>query len=81
MAVEKLNVTFPKDTVEKLRHLIPAGERSHVIAEAVEEKLRVLACRRALRLAAGAWSTRHHADLRSQADINRYLGRLRGRLR
>ena len=43
MAVEKVNVTLPTGTMEKLRRLVPAGERSHVIAEATAQGLRKVA--------------------------------------
>ena len=76
MAVEKLNVSLPKATLEKLRRFIPAGERSHVIAEATAQYLENFTQRRALRQVAGLWKDRTH--LRTQADVNRMLRQLRG---
>ena len=76
MATEKVNVTLPKETLEKLRRFVPAGERSHVIAEATAQYLESLTQKAVLRRVAGLWSDRAH--LRTQADINRSLRRLRG---
>ena len=76
MAVEKINVTLPEETVAKLRRFIPAGERSHVIATATAQYLETLTQKVALRQAAGLWKDR--VQLRTQADVNRRLWRLRG---
>ena len=74
--VEKINVTLPKETVAKLRRFVPAGERSHVIAEATAVYLEELTQKAVLRRIAGLWKDRAH--LRTQADVNRTLKRLRG---
>ncbi len=76
MKVEKINVTLPEDTVEKLRRFVPAGQRSHVIAEATARYLEGLTQKAALHQAAGLW--RDRATLRAQADVNRMLKRVRG---
>lgn len=76
MAVEKVNVTLPKETVEKLRRFVPAGERSHVIAEATAQYLEGLTQKAALHKVAGLWKDR--VQLRTQVDVNRTLKRLRG---
>jgi hypothetical protein len=76
MAVEKVNVTLPKETVEQLRRFVPAGERSHVIAQATSQYLESLTQKTALRLVAGLW--KDHTGLRTPADVNRVLKRLRG---
>ena len=76
MAVEKVNVTLPKETVDKLRRFVPAGERSHVIAEATAQYLDGLTQKTILRRVAGLWKDR--IRLRTQTDVNRALKRLRG---
>ncbi len=76
MAVEKVNVTLPKETVAKLRRFVPAGERSHVIAEATAQYLEGLTQKAVLHQVAGLWKDRF--KLRTQADVNRLLKRLRG---
>jgi metal-responsive CopG/Arc/MetJ family transcriptional regulator len=77
--VEKVNVTLPKETLAKLRRFIPAGERSHVIAEATAQYLEGVTQQAAIRQTAGLWKDR--VSLRSQADVNRALKRLRGSTR
>lgn len=79
MAVEKVNVTLPKETVEKLRRFVPAGERSRVIAEATVRYLDGLTQKAVLRRVAGLWKDR--IQMRTQADVNRALKRLRGSTR
>ena len=76
MEVEKVNVTLPKDTLAKLRRFVPMGRRSHVIAEATARYLEGLTQKAALHQAAGLW--RNRASLRTQADVNRLLKRVRG---
>lgn len=76
MKVEKINVTLPEDTVEKLRRFVPAGQRSHVIAEATTRYLDGLTQKAALHQAAGLW--RNRTTLRTQTEINRVLKRVRG---
>lgn len=79
MAVEKVNVTLPKETLVKLRQFVPAGERSRVIAEATAQYLESLTQKIALRHVAGLWKDR--VELRTQANVNRALKRLRGSTR
>ena len=76
MPVEKVNVTLPKETIDKLRHFVPPGERSHVIAEATAQYLEGLTQKAVFRKVAGLWQDRAH--LRTQAEVNRALKRLRG---
>lgn len=75
MAVEKVNVTLPSETVARLRRLVPPGERSHVIAEATTRYIEELTQKTTMRQVAGLWKDRR---LRTQGDVNRFLKRLRG---
>ncbi len=79
MKVEKINVTLPEETVEKLRRFVPAGQRSHVIAEATARYLEGLTQQAALHRVAGLW--RNRATLRTQTHVNRMLKRVRGSTR
>lgn len=74
--VEKVNVTLPKETVIKLRRFVPAGERSHIIAQATAQYLDTLTQKAVFRQVAGLWKDR--ARLRTQADVNAFLRRMRG---
>lgn len=75
----KTQIVLPDTLAQALKQVVPIRKRSQFIAEAVEAKLRVLEFRQALKVAAGGWTDKHHAHLQSQADINRYLARFRGR--
>lgn len=79
MAVEKVNVTIPKETMDRLRRLVPAGERSRVIAAATQQFLDEMLQQETLRKVAGLWKDRR--DLQSQSDVNRMLQRIRGSTR
>ena len=75
----KTQIVLPDPLAEALKRIVPVRQRSRFIAEAIEGKLRAMKFHEALHLAAGGWTNQHHADLKSQADINRYLARFRGR--
>lgn len=79
MAVEKINITLPAETVEKLHRLVPAGRRSQVIAKATEQYLEQLTQKTVLHDIAGLWKDR--TTLRTQADVSQLLKRLRGSTR
>jgi len=38
--VKRVNISFPEKTLEDLKELVPPRERSRVVSEAVEEKLK-----------------------------------------
>ena len=76
MPVEKVNVTFPKETLARLRRFVPPGERSHVIAEATAQYLESLTQKAVFHRVAGLWKDR--VRLRTQTDIKQVLKRLRG---
>ncbi len=75
----KTQIVLPDELADTLKRTVPVRQRSRFIAEAIEGKLRALKFQEALKRAAGAWTTPHHPDLKSQADINAYLARFRGR--
>lgn len=75
----KTQIVLPDSLASELKRLIPNRKRSQFIAEAVEKQLGAIRFQKALREAAGAWTDKNHPELRTQADINRYLGRFRAR--
>ena len=76
----KTQIVLPDALADALKATVPLRKRSEFIAQAVETRLRALQFQRVLKTAAGSWSTSQHPELRTQADINRYLARFRGRL-
>ena len=76
----KTQIVLPDALAAVLKQVVPVRQRSRFIAEAVETKLRAAGFHRALKTASGAWTDKHHGDLKAQADVNRYLARFRERL-
>lgn len=77
----KTQIVLPDALMNELRKTIPNRRRSRFIAEAVEERLRAMKFRKALKESAGCWTDANHPDLKSQADVNRFLGRFRVRFK
>jgi predicted transcriptional regulator len=57
----RMNVAFKDSLAEELRRLVPRRQRSRFISEAVREKLDLLKQERAVRAAAGIWSSEGRA--------------------
>jgi len=74
----KTLVVLPDALGAELKHVIPARQRSRFISEAVEKQLRSLKFKKVLKQTAGTMTDKHHPDLKTQAGINRHLGRIRG---
>ena len=77
----KTQIVLPDSLMNELRKTIPNRQRSRFIAEAIEEQLRAMKFRKALKESAGCWTDANHPDLKSQADVNRFLGRFRARFK
>ncbi len=77
----KTQIVLPDDLARELKEVVPSRKRSHFIALAVQTRLHALKFQRALHEAAGGWTDKNHPDLKTQADVNRYLARFRARLR
>jgi Arc/MetJ-type ribon-helix-helix transcriptional regulator len=76
-ATRKTQVVFPEDLLEEVDRVVGSRKRSEFVVEATREKLHRLRFAKALRRAAGSWSDENHPDLKTQADINRYLRKVR----
>ena len=77
----KTQIVLSDSLMEELRRTVPNRRRSRFIAEAIEERLRVIKFQQALTESAGCWTDANHPDLKSQGDVNRFLGRFRARLK
>jgi Arc/MetJ-type ribon-helix-helix transcriptional regulator len=80
MAIEstrKVTLTLPSSLLIRLDAAVPSRKRSRFIAEAIEERLAITEQLAALEETAGAWSDERHPDMRSDADIDRWLANLR----
>ncbi len=76
-ATRKTQVVFPEDVLEEVDRVVGSRKRSEFVVEATREKLERLRFAKALRRAAGSWSDESHPHLQTQADINRYLRKVR----
>ena len=74
---QKITVTLPKALLTRLREHVPARQRSRFILEALEERLALEEQIVALEETAGAWSEQNHPEMRTDEDIDRWLGKLR----
>lgn len=75
----KTQIVLPDQLADALKAVVPLRKRSQFIAQAVEARLGALRFQQALKASAGSWTDAHHPELKTQADINRYLARFRGR--
>ena len=75
----KTQIVLPDQLANALKAAIPVRKRSQFIAQAVEARLRLITFQQALQAAAGSWTDQNHPELKTQADINRYLARFRKR--
>jgi len=75
----KTQIVLPDSLMNELKKTIPNRQRSRFISEAVEERLRAMKFRKALKESAGCWTDASHPDLKSQGDVKRFLGRFRAR--
>lgn len=75
--MRRTNIVLPEELVEEVDRVAGKRKRSWFIAQAIQEQLAKIKFKQALAQAAGAWSDENHPDLRTQADINRYLKRVR----
>lgn len=74
---EKLSVTLPQALASELRRLVPSGEISAFVAEAVTESLARRRFQEALDKGIGAWTDENHPDLMTPEDSTAYVRALR----
>jgi len=77
MRLLRTNVMLPRELLEHIDRVAGARRRSAFLAEAAREKLARLRFRRAAARAFGSWTDAAHPELRTDADMERYLRRLR----
>lgn len=71
--MQRVSIVFPSDLWEKVKALVPAGQRSKLIVEATRRELRRLELLAALEESAGAWSEENHPGFETMDDIHRWL--------
>lgn len=78
MDTQKVTVVLPTTLLARLAAHVPTRQRSRFILEAIEERLAMEEQISALEESAGAWSDERHPELKTDADIDRWLAEIRG---
>ncbi|MCA9998461.1 MAG: hypothetical protein KDE56_22015 [Anaerolineales bacterium] len=74
---KKITVTLSETLVQRLDKRIPARQRSHFIALAIENQLAIEEQLVALAETAGAWADKDYPEMQSDTDIDAWLTNLR----
>jgi predicted transcriptional regulator len=74
---QKVTVTLPKYVLERLDEIVPRRRRSQFITQAIEDHLVRLEQIEAVEESAGMWTEENFPHLRTEADIDQWLARLR----
>ena len=57
------NFSLPEDLLEELRKVVPKGEQSKVVCEALRNELQRIKFRKALQTSFGTWKAAKHPEL------------------
>jgi len=77
----KAHLVFPQNILEEVDQIAGKRKRSLFIVKATQEKLERERFLKTLDETKGAWTDKHHAQLRTERDIERYLRERRGSYR
>jgi len=70
----KAHLVFPLDVLKEVDQIAGKRKRSLFIVKATQEKLERERFLRTLDETKGAWTDKHHAELRTGRDMEQYLG-------
>lgn len=74
---KKITVTLPKRLLKELDEMVPPGERSLFIAQAVREQLAILEQAQVVDEAAGLWQDDAYPEFSTGEKIDEWLTQLR----
>lgn len=57
------NFTLPEDLLDELKRVVPKGEQSKVVGEALRHELKRIKFKKALQASFGAWTKGAHPEL------------------
>jgi hypothetical protein len=60
---KQANFTFPQDVLDELRMVVPKGEQSKVVSEALRNELKRIKFRKTIQESFGAWKAKAHPEL------------------
>ena len=69
----KAHLVFPQNILEEVDQIAGKRKRSLFIVKATQEKLERERFLKTLDETKGAWTDKHHAELRTERDMERYL--------
>ena len=75
---EKVSVTLPRELAGEIRSIVPPGEVSSFVTEALRHYLVFRRQTVAIEKGYGAWKDENHPDLNTPEDSVRYVDSLRG---
>lgn len=61
--VRQANFTLPEELLKELKRIVPKGEQSRVVGEALRNELKRIKFRKSLGSAFGAWKSEKHPEL------------------
>jgi hypothetical protein len=70
---ERMNLYITKPLMDDLRRLVPARERTRFVEEVLARELRRRKLKEALEKSAGAWKDEDHPEMKTAADIDRWI--------
>lgn len=76
---ERMNLYITKSLMDDLRKAVPARERTRFVEDILARELRRRKLLDALEKAYGAWKDEDHPELKTFADINRWVAEGRKR--
>lgn len=74
---EKLSVTLPRELASEIREVVPQGEVSSFVSEAVAQYIAGRRQKVALEKAFGAWKDENHPDLKTPEDSTAFVNSIR----
>ena len=77
----KAHLVFPQNILEEVDQIAGKRKRSLFIVKATQEKLERERFLKTLDETKGAWTDKHHAELRTAQDMERYLREKRSSFR
>jgi metal-responsive CopG/Arc/MetJ family transcriptional regulator len=69
----KAHLVFPQNILQEVDQIAGKRKRSLFIVKATQEKLQKERFLKTLDETKGAWSDKHHAELRTDRDMEKYL--------
>lgn len=70
---ERINLYITKSLMDDLRKAVPARERTRFVEDILARELRRYKLKDALKKSYGAWKDEDHPELKTPADIDRWI--------